>query len=137
MKTMIKKVVLTGLVLMASTVAMANETAQQPQQQQLSAEQAAVLEICDFSSSGMADIAVLQQGGKTKAEVSAEVDKAAAQLLESSQDKQLAGMIGDFWKSGIDPIFATPILPTDQEKISFVQAVYGQSMQACLAGAEQ
>lgn len=136
MKTMINKAVLTGLVLMASMTAMANETAQQPQQQ-LSAEQVAALEICDFSASGMADIAVLQQGGKTKAEVSAEVDKVAAQLIESSQDKELAGLIGKFWKSGVDPIFETPILPTEQEKINFVQAVYGQSMQACLAGVGQ
>lgn len=137
MKTVsfIRKIGVAALAASVATAALA-APAQTPAEPQLTEEQKAIVDHCEFLTSGLVEIAAMRQSEVSKEDAVKNVDAAISEQSKKftkKEEKDALKELGEFWKSYIDPIYGAPVLTTNDDKRDFVTGVYMQSMQDCVS----
>lgn len=129
------KALVTGGLLMVSTLGMAKDStpAQQPAP---TPEEAKMLDFCSFATLGLVATADMRQSGVSKAEANKKLDdfiKEASKDVTDKEDKQVLADLGKFWKGNVDGLYSVEVFEKEEDKIGFVQYVYNESMNTCIA----
>lgn len=133
MKTAVK-LLATAALLASSALAMAaDKQAKKDSKPPFTPEEISMLQFCDSSSFGLVLLADMRQRGLSKADATKELDAVINAINNSTEDKEVAKQLGDFWKMNIDGMWETKVYDTDADKRGFVQAVYQQSMGTCIS----